>query len=438
MNPIKTLFRKDGWSSLLSGLAGAKDKLEHTQVSAPHQQTDIDCTNLYMGDGVAATAIDLVGEDIVQSGFEVAGDDGKLYNEFTALGLNAAIQKAWSAKRLYGGALLVVDMEGQPFDTPLDLKRGNRIRGFKVYPRSRVKWEPLDFVADPASPYFENFELFKVYHMDRSTTFTIHASRCFVIHGVEFADPTNAPGFTPETRWWGCSELPRSFHALASYGSFMQGLGNLGQELVVGKYKLSNLEQLVAESNWTAMDARLGAIDMQKSILHGVFLGDGEDYTRDSVSLGGIGEGIDRLMMWVSSVFRIPVSKLFGRSAAGMNATGEGDEKNYNRYLGNVQRNQLMPILVRLVEIVNSYLHVLELKPGERPSITFNALYLPTDQEIATTRNLVADADTKYINSGVLSPDEVRDNRFVGGYSLETSVEGTIAPDLSLGNGEEG
>lgn len=435
MNPLK-LFHTDGWASLLSGLAGKRDKLENAKVSRPHQQTDLDATNLYMGDGIGASIIDMPAEDMIQSGFEVKGDNGKIYDEFRALGLNKAVQKTWSAARLYGGAILVLDMEQESFDMPLDLKKGHRIRGFKVYPRSRIDFRPSEFVSDSMSPYFESFEFFHVYHMDRTTTFKVHASKCMVLHGIEFPDPTSASGFTPEIRWWGGSILPRIFHPLAAFGMFIQGLGNLGQELVVGKYKLSNLEQLVAESNWNAMDARLGAIDMQKSVIHGVFLGEGEDYTRDSLSLGGVGETMDRLMMALCAVGRVPVTKLFGRSAAGMNATGEGDERNYNQYVKNLQENDLLPFLVKLVEVVDSYLKVLGLKPGERPSITFNALHVPTDQEIATTRNLVADADTKYINSGVLSPDEVRDNRFQGGYSLETAVDGSILPDLSSGEGE--
>lgn len=428
---LPKIFRADGWVSLLSGLAGSRDKLESSQVASPHQQTDIDATNLYMGDGIGAAGIDMVGEDVIQPGFEVAGDNGKIYDELRALGLNQAIQDAWAAKRLHGGALLVFDMEGESFDQPLALEGRHRLRGFKVYPRSRIKFKPEEFVTDTASPYFEGFERFHIYHMDRASTFEVHASRCIVLHGVKFLDPTNAPNFTAETRWWGCSILPRVFHPLAAYGGFLQGLGNMGHELVIGKYKLSNLEQLVAESNWQAMNARLGAIDTQKSILHGVFLGEGEDYTRDAVSLGGVGDAMDRIMMAVGGAFRIPVTRMFGRSAAGMNATGEGDMDNYNKYLKGIQENEMLSVLVRVVQVVDSYLKVLNLKPGDRPSITFNALEIPSEQEIATTRNQVADSDSKYINMGVLSPDEVRKNRFQGGYSMETAVDDDAAPDLS-------
>ena len=45
-------------------------------------------------------------------------------------------------------------------------------------------------------------------------------------------------------------------------------------------------------------------------------------------------------------------------------------------------------------------------------------------------RYKIAQADAVYIDRGVLSQDEVRANRFLGGYKLDTSVDTDAAPDL--------
>lgn len=421
---------EDGWRSTMTGLGTRRDKIESMTTNNARMFTDAELTQFYAGDGLAAAVVDQVAQDMVQSGFEVEGDKGKLYKFFRTIGLNKALQKAFSASRLYGGALLVMDFEKEGFDKPLGEKVTKPIKGFKVYPRSRIEWSPKDMVKDPNSPYFESFERFKVKKLDGNGTFDVHASKAFVVKGCEVLDATQKVGLD-EFAFWGTSIMGRMWHPMACYGSFIQGLGQLGNEMVIGKYTISNLEQMVATGNWKAIDVRLGAIDTQKSTINGVLLGENENYTRDAVALTGVDKCIEQLMMACSASCRIPVTKLFGRSASGENATGEGDEKEYNKLIRDYQENDLLPILIGIIKVANGYLKVLKGEDALMPDVFFNPLFLDTEKERAETKKLMAEADKIYMETGVLTNEEVRNNRFVGGYCQETDVKQLSAVELN-------
>jgi hypothetical protein len=73
---------------------------------------------------------------------------------------------------------------------------------------------------------------------------------------------------------------------------------------------------------------------------------------------------------------------------------------------------------------------------GKRIAVTPCPLWQESDGERATARNAQADADTKYVTLGVLSPDEVRAARFGGGsFSFETTIEADdVTPDVLPGD----
>ena len=429
MKPISALLHLDGWKSLLSGIGTRRDKVTALSVDVPRQLTDLDLSMLYMGDGLCASIIDTLPEDAVKAGWEISGDDGTLYKALKKRALPTALKKALAWSNLYGGALLVMDIGGAgAWDTPLPSELSHlSLRGFRVYPRSRIEFLSQDMVKDPQSPYFEDFERFEIYNK-MGGTFRVHASRCIPFHGVEIPDKVSA-GFTEEQLYWGLSAIPRCMDSVSALAGTMQGVGTLGQELSIGKYKISNMEQMVAEGDTKGLQDRMTAIAMQKSIINGVLLGEGEDYTRDNLALSGADELMDKMFLKVASDARYPETKLFGRSPSGENATGESDMENYYSRVATLQEEILGPALVRIATMLNATLRVM---PTEDPiEVTFNPLWTQSDTEKATVRKTLAEADNIYIQAGVLSPDEVREDRFVGGYSMETSVDSTNLKSLS-------
>lgn len=423
----KNLFRFDGWKNLLSGLGGRRDKTRYTKPSPVARLSDIELAALYYGDPIAADAVDYLPEDMTKAGFEVNEDNGELEQAFNELHGPEKFKEALAYTELYGGAIILMDIEGSgTYDQPYDPAKGKKVRALRVYPRTRIDLGLMRQVVLPESPYFEDYEQFVIRKID-GTTFTAHASRCLIFRSPIKVDPTMA-GFVEHERYWGLPAVLRYYDAVAAYGTLIQGLTHLSQELAVGKYKLANLEQLVAEGDYRSINRRMDAIDTQKSLVNGVFLGEGEDYTREQLTLSGVDALTDRFMMHVAAATRYSVTRLFGRSAAGLNATGKGDQDNYYDRVKSAQTNRMTPPLIRLLEVLNNSLKILP--KGEKIAVTYNPLYPLDSTQEADVRSKIAQADAIYIDRGVLSQDEVRANRFLGGYKLDTSVDTDAAPNL--------
>jgi phage-related protein (TIGR01555 family) len=127
-------------------------------------------------------------------------------------------------------------------------------------------------------------------------------------------------------------------------------------------------------------------------------------------------------MMTVSGVTNIPVTKLFGRSSAGMNSTGEGEQSNYYDLIKSEQEIKILPQLQKLVDYIN-VASELKIRVKE-PTVEFNSLYQKTDKGQLEEQKIQADIDAIYIQQGVLDPQEVAKSRFgANGFSFETEVE---------------
>ena len=94
---------------------------------------------------------------------------------------------------------------------------------------------------------------------------------------------------------------------------------------------------------------------MSKSVLNAVILDRDEMYDKQYTTLAGLPEVIDRFMLQLSGATGIPVTRLYGRSPAGLNATGESDLRNYYDLIEAAQRNRLMPPLRKLINIISEW-----------------------------------------------------------------------------------
>ena len=100
----------------------------------------------------------------------------------------------------------------------------------------------------------------------------------------------------------------------------------------------------------------------------------------------------------------VPATKLLGSSSDGMNATGEGDIRNFYDHIKSYQDNFLHERLDYLDRIVAMSTF------GSIPQdygFEFNPLWQPTDKEVAEVQNIQAQRDMAYLNAGVMTPQNI-------------------------------
>ena len=78
----------------------------------------------------------------------------------------------------------------------------------------------------------------------------------------------------------------------------------------------------------------------------------GDQIKNTQYTFTGLQEVYDSMCLDLSGASRIPVTKLFGRSPAGMNATGESDLRNYYDYVDTLREAKLRPILEKLLPVL--------------------------------------------------------------------------------------
>lgn len=413
---------KDGWSNVLAGLGRKADKTQHTQYGTASLITEQELTEIWSGEGLAKKIVSVVVADMIRPGWEINGDpDGQITEASKSLRVPQSIGRALNWMRLYGGSLIVMGInDGMALNQPVRVS-GGMVGWLKVYPSTRVRVNQTDLSSDPSSPYYEDVEIFPILRAD-GTEVRVHASRCLVFKGEALPPDSLAPF---STRYWGMSALQAPWDRIRQFGGATQGIANLLLEFNIGKYRLANLEEILSENNVSAIYNRLEVINASKSLINAVLLGKDEEYSRDSANVTGLPDLLDRWMMMVSGETGIPVTRLFGRSSAGMNSTGDGDLTNYYDMVGAERDDKLHDPLTRLILQISRGL-------GLNPvgiSVEFNPVWEPSEAEMIKMRREQAETDRIYMDSGVLAPEEIRESRFVNGYSFNTSVDSTVLPN---------
>lgn len=414
--------RHDGWTNIVSSMGTNRDKSTHTRYT-PDNTIPLDTlAAAYAGDGLCASIIDIFADDFTREWGTIENEpldedgQGVISTALEKLDAKGSVNLAKKWARLYGGALLIIGaLDGNTPDKPLNIEAIKSIEYLKVLDVGDIILGNCKFNKDETSPEYGKIETYAVQYRinDEYIQRTIHASRCIPFFGKKAPMLRGGVGLRPEARYWGISELQAVWPALRAFQNAYGATSSVLNELSIGKFKFADLDEMLAEDGGKRFQARMQAINDMKSVINSVMMGTDEEFLRDTISLSGIPDVLDRYMMLLSAVTRYPVTKLFGRSPSGLNATGESDIKNYYDSVRAVQ-NADWPYIQKLVNMVASWKKIDVYCPFK-----WNPLFQLTDEEkanvdriVAETYRTEADGDERYMNQGVLSAEEVYKLRF--------------------------
>lgn len=399
--------KMDGWVNLLAGLSGKMDKTRHTTFGEYDYLEDEMLGRLYMGEGLAKKIIKTPADDMTRKWITIANDSDKIIQKkLDDLKAEERFNESVQWQRLYGGSIAVLGiMDGKKSDEPLNLNKAKSIEWIEIVDRSNIFLDTSIYIHDTKNTNFGKMEIYDIQIGPYLTQMKFHRSRVLEFFGDPV--PQNISEQDINLRYWGMSILQTIWRNLSSYGSAIQNIDNILFEFIIGKYKIDGLAEKLASGGESQVVARMELIQMYKSVIHAILLGENEDYIRDVVSVAGLSELWDRYMIHLSAVAEMPVTKLFGRSPAGENATGEGDLKNYYDSIQSKQKLDLRSPLQQLVDMIAAIYKV----PGDNHKITFNPLMQMTEKEIAEINKINAETDNIYMSNGVVENTEVRNIR---------------------------
>ena len=417
-------YRVDGYKNMLNKYGTAQDNTEAYQFTPEGKIPDIELTHQYESNGLFAKIIDTPAEEVVKHDFDLGIEDDDvntlIRDAMESLDWEERFADAIRWARLYGGSIIVMMInDGGGLEEPVNWRKVKGIDELLVFERSIVfpDYTSLyrgygDLVSAHSKSKFGMPEYFYVFSL--TGQFKVHESRCLVFRNGRMPQL----GMTQDYRFWGVPEYQRIKRALRETVTAHGDSVKLLERSVQAIYKMKNLAQLLAtdEGEEQALK-RLQVIDMARGILSSIAIdSEGEDYGFQTFSVSGIKEVIDSTCNMLSAITEIPQTKLFGRSPAGMSATGESDLENYYSFLEKIQKLMMKSNLNKLIDII-CYAAIKNGRMAEMPNfkLKFQPLWSLSEMEQAQLEQTkAATAQTKaatamtYVDMGVLDPSEVR------------------------------
>jgi len=424
----------DGWKNVLTGLGVlGKDKRTGAMIEW-RQLNEMDAEHLYAADDTAARCVDLLPDTAFQKGLEVVATDSLPRDEadvvekyFERLGVYDAVHLAARWARLYGGAGIIPILDdGRKFNEPVDETNIKYIKGFTVLHRWELMF--LFLQTDITQP---NFGLPRIYNViPRGGIANPHIimdwSRIIRFDG----SPLPRTLFM-RNQYWGDSILRRLYNVIRNFNLANDAAASMMEDFNTGVIKLKDLADILQTEEGAAnLRTRIEMMNLARSVLNSIVLdADNESFEQVARPVTGAAEILERINMRLVAATGMPHTKLLGTSpTGGLSGKGENENRDWYDLVSSYRESQIRPVLDKVMK--------LSLRAKNSPTKglipadftwKFQPLWQMDEQDHAAMRKTMAEADSIYLDRGVIDPSDVARSRFGGD---EYSIETTLSADL--------
>ena len=342
------------------------------------------------------------------------------------IGLRGQIRDGMQWGRLYGGAAGLIRIQGQEsmLDQPLDLDTvmPGSFSGLMILDRWCGITPDMGLVKDMRDPDFNLPEYYMVNNAEGQLIARVHHSRIVRFTGRDLPYLERIAEL-----YWGESEIEALYKDVVAHDNVSANIAALVFQANVNTMEVQNLEQLFSLGS-TEQQRRFWNVMQNQSVLRTNFgvqlVNKGEQIHNTQYSFGGLKDVYETMCLNLCGASHIPMTKLFGRSPAGMNATGESDLQNYYDYINSQRESKLRPALERLLPVMA--MSVWGMVP-EDLQIDFPPLWTPTAKEIAEIAKAKAEAVISVFQAGLIRADSAQ--KELKKLEAETGLFGSITDE---------
>jgi phage-related protein (TIGR01555 family) len=429
--------REDGWANTITGQGTSIDPLAQARFSSTRQELAMRpdlAETLYYEDDLIARGIDAIVDDAMRQGFEierrVSVNDGEeavdvdtdkalaeaIMRRMRELDASAVVTLGAKLGRLHGGAGIFLGIDGKT-DKPATL--GGPVRFLTLLERRELT--PRTWYDDPTEDGFGEVRTWAITPMGpvqgaSSSGVEIHTDRVLKFWGI--------PVTRIEKRrqsGWSLSVLTRVYDVIRDVQQNWRSVSLILAQAHQPVFKMKGLAQMIANGRDAQVQRRMALVNLSRSASRALVIdADGEDFEYHSAALSGLSDILIQNSQRLAAAWNMPATKLMGISPAGMNATGEGDARNWYDQVQSFREQALTGPLEAIVQAIAA-------EQGDPTPqewcIRWPSLWQLDPVAEANYRKTVADTDVAYINAGVLTEAEVTASRFGGEWSAETTVD---------------
>lgn len=361
---------------------------------------------IHRGSWLGGVAVDVVADDMTRQGIEYVtelppDDSEKLDNCATSQQIWNKINETIKWSRLYGGALGVMLIDGQDLNTPFRLETvgKDQFKGLLVLDRWMVEPVLEDLVTD-YGPYLG---LPKYYRIQTNAPAlrnkTIHYTRCaFRLEGIQLPYQQR---YTENL--WGLSVIERLYDRMIAYDSASTGAAQLIYKAYLRTLSIEGMREVVS-SGGPAMDGLVRYTEMMRRFqgLEGITIIDAKDKFEAQThgAFSGLSDALMQFAQQLSGALQIPLTRLFGQSPAGLNATGDNDMRNYYDHIKQRQQRDLHHGVSVIYKCIAASLGI---KIPDNFAIGFRSLWQLTETDKANIAKITTDTVLGAEEAGLIS-----------------------------------
>jgi phage-related protein (TIGR01555 family) len=293
--------------------------------------------------------------------------------------------------RLFGGAAVIPIIDGHAFDQPLDMAsiRKGSLRGFMVWDRTWVIPQGGAPDRDFNSPNYGKPLFYRVRH----SSVEVHWSRVFRFEGrlIDYDDFL-------ANNFWHDSELRHVVTSMTDYDGSKENVASMLWEAKLDVIKTSLAKMIAMKDGGASVEKRYRDAALGKSNHRLLLINNDEEYDSKVLQFGGLDNVLGFFAIDACGAARIPMVKLFGQSAPGMNSTGDNDVRlYYDRVSGEDERVRLPPLTLMYEVMIRSELDRLP----EGFEICPNPMWQLSAKDLAAIQFQRAQADALYEKIGL-------------------------------------
>lgn len=399
----------DAFSNVLARLGtGTPNLLEGTEYSLQRMSRDFNTLNaLYRESWIVRRIIDVIPADMLKNWITITSGldpdvEKRLSLTLRRTQLIDKLKRGMQWGRLYGGALgvMLVKHQGYDLSQPLQLDwiMPGDFAGLLIFDRWNGVNPSSELIEDISDPDYGYPKYYTVTDPAGGGSVKIHHSRVIRFTG-------NTLPFWEEIAemQWGASVVESIFDELRKRDNVSWNIAQLTFMANIRVLKMQDLGQLLAATDNESQAELLRTLEAQNMLLNnmGMQVMDAADgLETHQYTFGGLADCYQQFIMDISGAAEIPVTRLFGRSPSGLNATGESDLQNYYDMIAEKQESYLRPILNKVLPpfIISTL--------GSLPDdfdFEFDPVAEPSDKERADLAKCGTDNVVAAYNAGLIS-----------------------------------
>lgn len=401
----------DAFSNPLFHLGfGSQSPLEATEYPLTRMTGNYALLNsLYRDNWVVQDVVGLMVDDMLREWYKLRGSISPEYLEELdrverQTQLRSRINQGLCWGRLYGGAAGLILIRGQEgmLDQPLEMESimPGSFAGLLILDRWCGITPDMGLVTNIGDPDFGLPEYYMMNNAEGRLVAKVHHSRIIRFTGRELPYLEKIAEL-----YWGESEVEALYKDVVAHDNVSANMAALTFRANINTMEVQNLEQLFSLGS-TEQQRRFWNVMQAQSVMMSNFgfqlVNKGDQMKNTQYTFTGLQDVYESMCLNLCGASHYPMTKLFGRSPSGMNATGESDLQNYYDYVGSQREAKLRPVLERLLPVMAMSAW------GAVPDdwrIDFPPLWTPTAKEISEIAKVKAESVVSVFQAGLMEAD---------------------------------